>query len=123
MKYSGVGGQAVMEGVMILDSYTIGGFDGGALVAGILFAIVALCALIIAIILASDGESTAFFLLVAVVACMVFSVIAFCEVDNGPEETVYKVIVDDSVPMNEFYSRYEIIDQEGLIYEVKEKTK
>lgn len=112
-----------MEGVMILDSYTTGGFDGGALMAGLLFAILALCALIITIILASDGESTAFFLLVAVVACVVFSATAFCEVDNGPEETVYKVIVDDSVPMNEFYSRYEIIDQEGLIYEVKEKTK
>ena len=112
-----------MEGVMILDSYTIGGFDGRALTAGILFIILGLCALVIAIIFASDGESAALFLIIPFALCICLSISAFCEVDNNPEETVYKVIVDDSVPMNEFYSQYEIIDQEGLIYEVKEKTK
>lgn len=33
----------------------------------------------------------------------------------------YKVTIDDSVPMTEFYQRYEILDQEGKIYTVKEK--
>ena len=33
----------------------------------------------------------------------------------------YKVTVDDSVPMNEFLDKYEILDQEGKIYTVKEK--
>lgn len=112
-----------MEGVMILDSYITGGFDGGALVLGLFLAILGLCALITTIILAIDGEDTAFLLIIPVALCVVLSVTSFCEVDNGPEETVYKVIVDDSVPMNEFYNRYEIINQEGLIYEVKEKTK
>lgn len=112
-----------MEGVMILDSYITGGFDSEALVIGILFIILGLCALVVAIIFASDGESGALFLILPFALCICCSVIAFCDVNSNPKETVYKVIVDDSVPMNEFYSRYEIIDQEGLIYEVKEKTK
>ena len=33
----------------------------------------------------------------------------------------YKVTIDDSVPMNEFLDKYEIIDQEGKIYTVKER--
>ena len=33
----------------------------------------------------------------------------------------YKVTIDNSVPMTEFYQRYEILDQEGKIYTVKER--
>ena len=36
-------------------------------------------------------------------------------------ETHYKVTIDDSVSMNEFLDKYEILDQEGKIYTVKEK--
>ena len=41
---------------------------------------------------------------------------------NGPapDEIHYKVTVSDEVPLNEFLSRYEIIDVEGKIYTVKE---
>jgi hypothetical protein len=37
-------------------------------------------------------------------------------------ETQYKVTVSDEVPMNEFLERYEIIDQEGKIYTVRERN-
>ena len=36
-------------------------------------------------------------------------------------ETHYKVTIDDSVSMNEFLNKYEILDQEGKIYTVKER--
>jgi hypothetical protein len=36
-------------------------------------------------------------------------------------ETQYKVTIDDSVSLNEFLDKYEIIDQEGKIYTVREK--
>ena len=36
-------------------------------------------------------------------------------------ETRYKVVIDDSVSMNDFLEEYEIIDQEGKIYTVREK--
>lgn len=38
-------------------------------------------------------------------------------------ETRYQVIVDDSVSMNEFQSKYEIIKVEGKIYTVTECVK
>ena len=33
----------------------------------------------------------------------------------------YEVTIDDSVSMNEFLDKYEILDQEGKIYTVKER--
>ena len=36
-------------------------------------------------------------------------------------ETYYKVLVSDEVSMNEFLEHYEIVDQEGKIYTVKDK--
>ena len=37
-------------------------------------------------------------------------------------ETQYKITIDDSVSMTEFYEHYEVIDQEGKIFTVREKT-
>lgn len=36
-------------------------------------------------------------------------------------ETQYKVIISDEVSMNDFLERYEILDQEGKIYTVRER--
>lgn len=36
-------------------------------------------------------------------------------------KTQYKVTISDEVKMNEFYERYEVIDQEGKIYTVEER--
>lgn len=36
-------------------------------------------------------------------------------------ETQYKVTIDDSVSMNDFNEKYEVIDQEGKIYTVRER--
>jgi hypothetical protein len=36
-------------------------------------------------------------------------------------ETHYKVTISDEVSMNEFLERYEILDQEGKIYTVRER--
>lgn len=37
-------------------------------------------------------------------------------------ENHYKATIDDSVSMNEFLEKYEIISQEGKIYTIKEKN-
>jgi hypothetical protein len=36
-------------------------------------------------------------------------------------ETQYKVTISEEVSMTEFYNRYEVIDQDGKIFTVKEK--
>ena len=40
---------------------------------------------------------------------------------NSIHHIEYKVTIDDSVSMNEFLDKYEILDQEGKIYTVKER--
>ena len=44
-------------------------------------------------------------------------------VTRTPEkyETQYKVTISDEVSFNEFMDKYEILDQEGKIYTVKER--
>ena len=37
-------------------------------------------------------------------------------------ETRYKVLISDEVQMNDFFEKYEIVDQDGKIYEIKEKS-
>lgn len=37
-------------------------------------------------------------------------------------ETHYKVVISDEVSMTEFYEHYEVIDQDGKIFTVREKT-
>lgn len=56
----------------------------------------------------------------------VFSVIAFLavsidsQIKTSYEYNTYDVIIDDTVNLNEFTSRYKIIEQNGLIYTIEE---
>ena len=59
-----------------------------------------------------------------VVAIFIFiSAMVLCCTENKNNicHIEYKVTIDDSVSMNEFLDKYEIIGQEGKIYTVKEK--
>ena len=40
---------------------------------------------------------------------------------NSIDYIEYKATIEDSVSMNEFLDRYEILDQEGKIYTIREK--
>ena len=40
---------------------------------------------------------------------------------NVAYESQYKVTVSDEISMNEFFEHYEIVDQEGKIYTVRER--
>lgn len=55
------------------------------------------------------------------IGLLVWSLIGLCTCKPTAYETHYKVTIDDSVPLNEFLDKYEIIDQEGKIYTVRER--
>ena len=62
---------------------------------------------------------------VFVMVSIAFAVVAILSVisnKNDINHIEYKVTIDDSVSMNEFLDKYEILDQEGKIYTVKEKN-
>ena len=58
---------------------------------------------------------------VLVVVSIVVMTLSLSSNHNNINHIEYKVTIDDSVSMNEFLDKYEILDQEGKIYTVKEK--
>ncbi len=59
-----------------------------------------------------------------VILCAVLGVFAagICRYNTDEVDHIeYKVTIDDSVSMNDFLSKYEIIDQEDKIFTVKER--
>ena len=59
-----------------------------------------------------------------VLTAIIWGVLLYCSIEpnkNDISHIEYKVTIDDSVLMNEFLDKYEILDQEGKIYTVKER--
>jgi hypothetical protein len=52
---------------------------------------------------------------------LLFGALAGCLGATKETETHYKALISDEVSMNEFLEQYEIIDQEGKIYTIKER--
>ena len=60
--------------------------------------------------------------LLSVLFGVLLAVMTFFVIDEGFHPTpTYKVTVDDSVSMNEFYDKYEVINVEGKIYSIQIK--
>ena len=110
-----------MTGVEILSSETIYNTIlpeccvGIGLVFAILFAVpLALC-------LAYEKYLTAILPAIFMIVSTVIGCLGGTYSDTNINHIEYKVTIDDSVSMNEFLDKYEILDQEGKIYTVKER--
>lgn len=57
------------------------------------------------------------FVIIGIIVCIIG---VFVQTDKVID-IEYKVTIDDSVSMNDFLDKYEILDQEGKIYTVKER--
>ena len=63
-------------------------------------------------------------LLLVVLCSFIIGCNVMCLAEHETDEVdyiEYKVTIDDSVSMNEFLDKYEILDQEGKIYTVRER--
>ena len=111
-----------MNGVIILNSYeSLTNFDSILLISilcawSLAVAIVALFAL-----LKYGCDSWKEFAIFVV--CVVLTIVCGCLIPEDKYETRYQVTVDNSVSMNEFQNKYEIIEVEGKIYTVRERVK
>lgn len=86
---------------------------------GIISLIVSILLLVVSI---QEGLGTYVFLsAIAILVSFVVGTIGIVNLSEKPY-IVYKVTIDDNVSFKEFNERYEIIKQDGLIYEVKEKS-
>ena len=110
-----------MNGVIILNSYeSLTNFDSILLMSilcawSLTAAIVALFAL-----LKYGCDSWKEFAILVV--CVVLFIVCGCLIPEDKYETHYQVTVDNSVSMNEFQNKYEIIEVEGKIYTIRERV-
>jgi hypothetical protein len=117
-----------MNGVEILSSAEVASeFAFNWTVFWIVFAAVASVCTFVSILEVVTGECEwliiPIILFVGVIGGIIIGA-AFGDIAGTPTayETHYKVTIDDSVSMNEFLDKYEILDQEGKIYTVKERN-
>lgn len=110
-----------MDGVIILNSYeSLTNF-------GSIFIMIALCVWFFAVVvlvllsLLKDGCDS-WKVPVFLVICVVLTIVCGCLIPERKYEIHYQVTVDDSVSMNEFQNKYEIIEVEGKIYTVRERV-
>lgn len=116
-----------MTGVEILNKYAIHTSQAWVPVVGILAFLVMIVFIVACYIIASTASDTV--ITVCIVCAILCGITAFtlALIDANTDylkeysHTEYKVTIDDSVSMNEFLDKYEILGQEGKIYTVKEK--
>ena len=89
-----------------------------AVIAGLILIIFGICSAI-----NCTNKEDGFIIFVGFLA-LVAGCFAFYIVGTVPvyDHTEYKVIVDETVNMNEFFEKYELVDQEGKIYIVKDEV-
>lgn len=108
-----------MDGVTVLNSYEYLINFGFILVMNVLCVWSFAAAVVILLSLLKCGcdswKEPAFLII-----CVILTIICGCLIPKDEYETRYQVTVDDSVSMNEFQDKYEIIEIEGKIYTVKE---
>ena len=116
----------MIPGIEILSQNTVSDAAPGMVFAIIMFLCFVGFILSLSLIVgACDNKS------IAALISSSFLLICFCLMCGfciwrqvNPEiHTEYKVLIDDTASWHDIYNKYEIIDQEGKIYTIKEKTK
>lgn len=117
-----------MEGVEILASNEVAivwegwNWPGFWTIFGIVLMTSFLGGIIAALIEQSFGFGLCLFFISLLMNTMLLGIPSGCTaVEPIAYETHYKVTIDDSVSMNEFLDKYEVLDQEGKIYTVRER--
>jgi hypothetical protein len=112
----------LMEGLTLLSTETVGCVNPAIMqFCCAMFIIVGLITLVASIIagIVFDTDTALIGLLFTIIATMIG--VGCGAISDNPQHNVYKVTIDESVSMVEFHQRYEIVDQDGLIYEIVEK--
>ena len=110
----------MMDGITVLSQETVSTLSV-AIPLGIISLLLFIVSFVLTIKLFCDGEDgIAMLSIISTVAALILVVV--CTIDAfDPPETTYKVTIDETVSFQEFSERYEIVEQDGLIYTIKEK--
>ena len=111
-----------MTGVEILSQEVVYNNVFPELLVGLLFVIGGFC---FATLLMNGSEmpnKLCCGLVIGTLLSLVLVGIGFIDNKNSIDHIEYKVTISDDVSLTEFYEKYEIIEQDGKIYTVKERT-
>ena len=114
-----------MTGVEILTSAEVATeFTSNWCLAGIAWLAIAVTGMIIGLCTTNYNKgvnAVGGLLLGTLVGIFFFAAIATTTETPTAYETQYKVTISDEVSMNDFYEHYEVIDQDGKIFTVRER--
>lgn len=108
-----------MDGVTILQVITSTHLPDWIEALQIFAVIIGAGALIFSIVTAYVGEYTGATICFGITIICILVMLYTSSISEVTDIT-YRVLVDDTVNMNEFFSKYELIRTEGLIYVVRE---
>ena len=110
----------LMEGVKVLNE----GICNDSIVLGIMLLVAGLLLFwlfIYGVIIKPKSKGDIIGIIVIILLSINALIVGFLIIDNAPPQ--YKVTVSDDVSMNDFNDEYKIIQQEGRIYTIKERSK
>lgn len=113
-----------MNGVEILNEYAVYTTQRWVAMLGVI-AIIGI--IVFSILFSKSNKGISLLINFICLAICLITALTLGVVDNSTDcfqeysHTEYKITIDDSVSMNEFLDKYEILDQEGKIYTVKER--
>lgn len=116
-----------MDGVTILNTYVENIPTTGNFVVILIFSIImAVLSLVVAFVISDGfGEFNGAALVFVIIAIFgtVSTILTINELTTSPKEpqTLYEATISDEVSFKDFTSKYEIIEQRGDIYVVKER--
>lgn len=113
-----LGGYEVLNGIDVLSVTPIVK-NTEMLTMALILLFTFLASVIIGIAFRRGLEGVVCGLILLIVELAVF--ISIHENSRYSDRNIYKVTIDDSVSMNEFTERYEILSQDGRIYEIIER--
>jgi hypothetical protein len=110
-----------MNGVEILSSTSIYNTilpEWAIVISAFLFFISAIAGVVL---ICYDKDKLGISCIVLALMMLVVTFLGASLTTNSVHHIEYKVTIDDTVAMNDFMKQYEIIDQEGKIYTIKER--
>lgn len=118
-----------MEGVEILNQFEVAiDFQLNGTAFWVVFVFINIALIVVGMLLwLVDGCDFNVVILMGVVGILIGTILGLIAGESfeiaTEYETHYQVIITDEVKMTEFNEQYEILDQEGKIYTVREKIK
>ena len=109
----------MIEGIDILKKTRLYDFSTASWVSMIIFVLLGVTFLILFSMLYISNDSLFLVLgIISIICAFIVPILLIEPIDNKFE---YKVIIDDSVSINELYDKYNIIEKEGKIYTIQDK--